>query len=745
MYYHQIDESSRLAALHSLRILDSPTQDCFDRITRLCTNLFDCSISLITLIDERRQWFLSRQGLDCKETPREVSFCSHAMENGRSLLVLDAQEDVRFKSNPLVIGAPGIRSYLGHPLADSNGIPIGALCVADERGSRFAEHHLTTLAPLARLVEDLIAAHDQRLRAADLAVHLNERSKCLEDSNRIFKQAEKIAKIGSWELDIERDAFRCSDEVFSIYEIPKELRMDLRKSVDLYAPQDRSIVLKAIADAIKHRSVAQFEADLTTSGGTRKRIRARAEYIAGNEELGPRLVGIVKDISETYHAHLALQRAADYDMLTGLRNRHAFDRCLRERIEAYRRTGEDFFVFLLDLDGFKDVNDTYGHLVGDVVLEEVSARITRAVPDGAVAARWGGDEFAVIGPQGLSREEAAELGEALINAITAQLAIAGRKVGVSATCGLACTERTSSGRELLRRADLALYEGKRREPGLVHVYADSLESASRLRQEAIATTRSALEEDLIFAAYQPIVRLSDSRLVGLEALMRLNTRSGEMLTATQVLPAIIDPVLSREISEKIITHVCRDFPEIEAGQPSVEFISINATEADLLNRDFCDRLLSSLEVSGIPAQRIMLEITETMLLVNDVVSVQGVLSRLRAAGMRIALDDFGTGFSSLSHLRDFSIDRVKIDGSFVQKMCFDHQSRLIVQALIAMGKNLGLEIIAEGIETEQQRTLLMQMGCCYGQGYLFSPAETACRLKLLALGKANASPSRSAA
>ena len=250
-----------------------------------------------------------------------------------------------------------------------------------------------------------------------------------------------------------------------------------------------------------------------------------------------------------------------------------------------------------------------------------------------------------------------------------------------------------------------------------------------MRQDAISEVRTALDEDRIFAAYQPIVHLSTNALVGMEALMRLHTRAGKKLTASQVLPALFDPVMSREISERMAQLLCQDFREIWAAQPEVQFVSINATEADLLSRDFADRLLTVLHAHKVPPQCVVLEITETMLLVNDGAAVQRVLIKLRQAGMQIALDDFGTGFSSLSHLRDFPIDKVKIDGSFVQQMCSEHQSRLIVQALIGMARNLGIEVIAEGVETEEQRDLLLKMGCYYGQGFLFSAAATADRLK----------------
>lgn len=724
-------EAKRLAALRALDLLDSPSQECFDRVTHFCTDLFDCSIALISLVDTDRQWFLARSGLDLRETPREVSFCDHAIAAGCSLKIDDALEDDRFCQNPLVLGPPHIRAYLGQPVAAHDGTLLGTLCLADHRPCRFAESDVARLASLAKMVEDLIEAHRRRLEAIGLSSRLSERSDRLERANRIFAQAEKVARIGSWELDIGLRKLTFSDVSFALLERPAVASLSIESALEIYDLADRPQVTKAISRVLASKGATRFEATVLTPSGNTKRIKAMAEYLGPSADQPERLVGIVQDVTEDYTARMALQRAADYDQLTGLLNRHAFDRALGDKLRQDRQSGMGFFVLLLDLDRFKDVNDKFGHLVGDAALDEISARLVGAVPKGSVVARWGGDEFAVLTPGGMSSVRAVAMADALIRAIGRDIELAGRTILVGATCGLARSDEEVGARELLRRADAALYYGKSREPGRTHRYSGHFEDETRLRRDAISTVRTALADGHVFAGYQPIVRLADSGLVGFEALMRLTTRSGEQMTAGQVLPAIQDPVVSREISKRMIDLVCADFPTILASLPDSGFVSVNATEADLVSRDFAERLLTTLRASRIKPSSITLEITETMLLVNDKASVQTVLCKLSQAGVKIALDDFGTGFSSLSHLRDFPIDKVKIDGSFVQRMCAEHQTRLIVQALIAMARNLDKSIIAEGVETQEQRKLLVEMGCTLGQGFLFSPAETACRLALL--------------
>lgn len=741
------NDDARIASVRRLQLLDTPPQARFDRITSAASRLLNSSIALISLVDRDRQWFLSRIGIDACETGRDVSFCNHAIASEELLCVEDALLDERFCNNPLVLAGPQIRSYLGQPIKGPDGALVGTLCVADQRSKQFDGKSVEALQLMGQIVEDLLASHCQEIDLRKASEDLERGHSQLQRSNRIFLQAEKAARIGAWEVNLDAGELTWSRGVYDMHAVPPGETVTVEHAISFYVPEDRPHVAALVQRAIDEREPFTFEANIEHSDGTVRRVRSRGEYLEASGAEPARLVGIVRDITESYHARAALERAATYDSLTDLLNRHAFDRLLGERLANHQGEAGSLGVMLVDLDGFKAINDTFGHLVGDTVLEEIASRIARSLPEGTVAARWGGDEFAIIAPDGSTTQQIRQIAGHLLGAIKGTFEISGRRLAVGATCGAAIANQAVSARELVRRADLALYHGKERDPGTIHFYEPTLEKANDEKQKAILAVRDALDEQRVFAGYQPIVDLRSNRLVGLEALMRLTTPNGRELTATSVLPAILDPVLSREIGEAMIGFVASDFGEIAAAQSHLEYVSFNATEADLLSHDFSAKVLQVLARANVDARRVALEVTETMLMVNDNETVQKVLTELSDAGVTIALDDFGTGFSSLSHLRDFPIDIVKIDGSFVQSICSSHQSRLIVQALIAMADNLKIKVVAEGIEREEQRALLLNMGCRYGQGFLLGSAQTACRFKLARYGNRafNSRQDRSAA
>ena len=701
-----------------------------DRIVTHCADEFACRISLVSLVKSTEQRFLAGVGMEIDSAPLAASFCAHVVNTQQPLVVGNARDDARFRENQCVVGEPHISSYMGYPLRHSRGAFVGALCVIDSRPDRFAPDNLPRLEIFARVVEDILELHTIHLEGQKLTREVHDQNHRLLTSNRILRQAEAVARMGAWELDIEADQMKWSEGTQAVFESSRTGGGTLKASMKGYEPADRREIEERCEKAIESGTPFDIETDLLLGEGKRKRVRLAAERVEADGMHPARLVGVVQDVTESYRARMALHHAAEHDSLTGLYNRFAFDRTLQQRLSEANGTGEEVAVLLIDLDGFKDVNDVVGHIVGDIILKEVGEHIAKATPEGGFAARWGGDEFAVVLPPQTGSEQARAIGKQLLEQLRYQSDISGHLIELGATAGLAIGTSGTSVKELVRRADTALYHGKKRDPGKVHVYEAGLEQGNVARQYALNEVRTAIREDRIFPAYQPVVELRTGRLVGFEALMRITSRMGRRITATEVFPALIDPFLSREVSTCMIEQVANEFVALKRSEPALEFVSINASEADLLASGFAAQLMAQMREKRIDLSRITLEVTETMLLVDNAQAVRRVLTELRDNGVSIALDDFGTGYSSLSHLRDFPIDKVKIDGSFIQAMANDQHASKIVRALIGMASSMGLSVIAEGVETATQSRLLQQMGCELGQGFLFGHAEDLGQLTL---------------
>ncbi|KEO90375.1 hypothetical protein EH31_09810 [Erythrobacter longus] len=729
MGLHFIDtEKERLAALHALQLLDCPPLAMFDRITKLASVLFDSAISVISLVDENRQWFLSRVGLDAEETRREHAFCAVAIAQNCILDIQDASLDERFADNPMVTGAPFIRSYIGHSVHCPDGHLIGTLAVIDPQPAKFDGKRREKLIVLAGVVEDLLRAHKHTVEMTDLADQARDKHAALEKAHRIFVAAETAARIGSWEIDLTTMDLTWSNGVYEMHGVPLGRKISVDDAINAYAAKDRDRVSAMVDAAIEKGEPFEFEADIEDQDGNIRRVQSRGEAIEGDADHPARLVGVIHDITENHYAKMALQRAADYDRLTDLLNRNAFDRILGEKIKRQEATGQTLAVMLIDLDGFKTINDTLGHLVGDAVLRQMSDRLRESVPDDVVIARWGGDEFVFILPLGATHSDVEALWELMSQTVYRPFEVSGRKLVIHGTAGAEICNEVIGGREIVRRADLAMYTGKKRSSGTLSFYDAAHAKEHTAKLQAVTEVRDAIQSRRLFAAYQPIVDLLTQEVVGLEALMRVSARDGSELTASNLMPAIVDPHVSREVGNTMVSNICTDFPDIARHISTLGSISLNANEADLLSQNYVPNLLEKLTNAGIDPASLTLEVTETMLMVNDNDTARQVLSDLKRAGMKIALDDFGTGYSSLTHLRDFPIDIVKIDRSFVRVINSDHQSRLIVQAMIAMAQSLEIDVIAEGIETQVQRDLLALMGCRYGQGYLLGHPQPATRL-----------------
>ncbi len=701
-------DDPRLDAIRNLDLDAIADRELFSRITLLASTMLGCPIALLSVVEHNRQWFLGRTGTDVLETKIEDSFCAVCMLGGGALLVPDARLDARFESNSLVTGAPFIRSYLGVPIRGDDGVLLGALCCISDKANAFRTDQIAPLAMLAELAEQSITLH-ARTRALSLA------NAALHQSSLIFRQAERAANVGSWRLDLATRQLHWSDQVYAINGLPKSHVPSVAESVALYAPEDRSMVVSRMEQVINDARPFTFEAGVLRPDGEPRRIRVVGERVDVDGKPDS-IAGIVLDCTQEHLRNVALKRAAERDRLTGLYNRARFDRRLAAAMQRVEE--EPVTVALLDLDGFKDVNDTLGHLVGDRVLETIAAQLQQRIAPAVFLARWGGDEFAMLFPPIMALEEVSTFLEGLVAELADMPPLGSAHLRIGATCGLARMTTSASSEEIMRRADLALYRGKELGRGTVVCWDSQIEARQGQRQRAIALLGSALDGRRAMAAYQPIIELESGNVVSVEALLRLRDEEGRLIEASEVFAALLDPELSRRVSRVMLDQVVKDGPAILALFGSETRIGLNLSDADLRRGDYVQHLIDVIDDSPLAPKNIAIEVTETMLL-DASGNLHASLAMLDQCGFTICLDDFGTGFSSLTHLRAFPISKVKIDRDFIAAISEDHQSRLIIQAIVQMGHSLGLMVVVEGVETEEQETFLRGVGCRHVQGYRY--------------------------
>ena len=429
----------------------------------------------------------------------------------------------------------------------------------------------------------------------------------------------------------------------------------------------------------------------------------------------------VRRYRDASRARDVLKELSDHDSLTGLPNRRFLGDGFDEMLRQVRRYNGRIGVFFVDLDGFKKVNDTHGHEVGDQLMIAVSERLARTLTEKDEVVRYGGDEFVVLCPEITNATSAERIAQALLKAIETPFEMGEDRLRISASIGIAITEeRCTRPDEVLRDADAAMYRAKAQGTGRWALFDRSMRdqitpsTAERRLREALAAGEFRLY-------YQPIVSLWTKRLVGVEALLRWDDPEHGMIGPEEFLPAMEDTGLIVPIGSWILQEVCaqsRRWQDEFPDRPPLN-IKTNVSARQLAQANFVEHLKESLETSGADPDRICLEITEGALM-YDVASAWSTLRAAKALGISLALDDFGTGYSSLSYLRQFSLDLLKIDKSFVDGLLQSREDATIVEHVIGMAKALGIVTVAEGVETEEQVEVLRAMSCDLAQGYYFS-------------------------
>jgi len=448
------NEQARLSALRQLQVLDTAPEDRFDRITDLARRFFGTPIALVSLVDADRQWFKSRIGLDACETPREVSFCGHAILTEETFVVRDAASDGRFSDNPLVTGEPFVRFYAGHPLVAPGGERIGTLCVIDHVPRPFTEADAAALADFAALVEAQLADVELLRLVRDLA-----------ESEDQFRSVFEDAPIGMAVVDLDGPLpGRYLDVNPALCQMVGRTREEMLtlSFLDVDHPDERETSRTALA-ALRNgaRVVRGREKRYVRADGSELWVSVNASLIGECLPGDCRAVVHVEDITIRRHAEAELARMALHDPLTGLPNRILFTDHLEMALADLDRSGGLVAVMFVDLDGFKEVNDSHGHNVGDRVLVEAADRLRRAMRHSDTLARYGGDEFAAVCRALNESGEAAEIGRRLAGAMDPPVFIDDIEIRLGASVGVAVTDRTDHDvAALLSEADAAMYRAK---------------------------------------------------------------------------------------------------------------------------------------------------------------------------------------------------------------------------------------------------------------------------------------------
>lgn len=463
------EEARRLAALHALALLDSEPEREFDALVALAAQMLDVPVALLTLVDRDRQWVKARQGIDLDETPRSVAFCDHTIRTPDPMIVDDAMRDPRFVDNALVTGDPHIRFYAGAPIhtIDASGErhAIGALCVIDSAPRSLNEAGRRALSHLATLAETAISARATAQRAIAIATTADQQASRLSRHDRIFRQAERMAAMGAWRMTLADNALEWSNGVYRIHDLPIGQLPAVDAALDFYPPKARAAITEALARTIETGAALDLEVDFVTANRIPRRVRtmAEVEMVDGRPVA---LVGVFQDVTERHALEVTLRRSADTDSLTGLANRAAFERALDAAMTRAHGDDSPLLLALVDLDGFKAINDTLGHTAGDDVLRGVGRSLQAHWLKGCIAARLGGDEFAVIIDDVALARDPALLCIRLEEALRVPVRSDSLSLVSAGTVGIAALEPDChTVRDFVHRADTILYAAKRARVG----------------------------------------------------------------------------------------------------------------------------------------------------------------------------------------------------------------------------------------------------------------------------------------
>jgi diguanylate cyclase (GGDEF)-like protein/PAS domain S-box-containing protein len=554
----------------------------------------------------------------------------------------------------------------------------------------------------------------------------------LRESESHLRLAMDAAQMGMWYWECETDRFTYSDGLSVLFgRGPDAPLVDYRELHRRLHPEDQDLFDATLRHAIKHGSDVQIDYRVVWPDGSIHWVANRAQVHRGADGRAIRLVGVAMDISDRKIAEQRIAHMAHHDALTGLPNRVLLRDRIQQAIAQAHRNGSQLAVLFIDLDRFKTINDSLGHQLGDRLLQSVASRILVCVREGDTVSRVGGDEFVIVIPAIDSAADASAVAGKILEVLAAAFHLHGNDLHVAASIGISLYPGDGADAEtLMRNADTAMYHAKDSGRGNYQFFTQHMNVAAQQRLSMENALRRALENREFEVHYQPLFDLRDRAITGFEALVRWNAPDGTMVPPGQFIQAAEESGLIVPIGEFVLRESLRQARTWQVNGNRYR-ISVNVSANQLSRPSYVERLRRAIQEASIDPRLVELEVTEGVI-IEGAGEARDAIDQIAALGVGIAIDDFGTGYSGLAYLKRLPIDTVKIDQSFVRDLTIDPDDAAIVTAIVAMAKSLGVEVIAEGIETEDQLAELKRLGCQRGQGYLLArPMTAAAVAKLL--------------
>ena len=549
----------------------------------------------------------------------------------------------------------------------------------------------------------------------------------LRRERRRLTEAETIGQMGNWEWEVACDRVTWSPQLFRLFGLdPATFEANLDAYMSVVHAADRGVVGAIIGRALETGVFEPFEHRYVRNGEVRHML-ARGQIVTDDDGQVVRMIGTGMDITDRKLAEKAVRQSQEalayqalHDALTGLPNRSLLESRLEHALARGRRTGARQALIFLDVDRFKVINDSLGHHVGDELLVELAGRLEHALRPSDTVARFGGDEFVMLCEDVDSDEVAMTIAERILEAAAEPVVLAGREHVMTVSLGVVLSSADCSAESLLRDADVAMYCGKERGRARYELFDAEMRQRSLERMQIENELRQAVGDGQLRLHYQPMVSLDDGTITAVEALVRWEHPERGTLGPAAFIPIAEESPLILAVGAWVLEEACRQIGEWEDQLGPDFYVSVNVSPRQVAAPDFVDTVRRALGSSGTDPRRLAVEVTETALMEQEAAAAS--LMKLRKLGVRILLDDFGTGYSSLSYLGQLPLHGLKIDRSFVAQMAEGTAEQAIVAAVGTMAAALRLNLVAEGVETEAQRTTLLSMGYTLGQGHLFSCA-----------------------